>query len=204
MGRGQILAALLAAALLGGAVVALTSAGRLAAVPAHATVLPEPMALPDFDLLDHDGNRFTRDSLRGRVSLMFFGFTNCPDICPTTLQRLAAARGRLAEASDDPLPEILLISVDPGRDSVEALRNYVSHFGEGTRAATGSPDQLAILTGALGIYFDRSALPDGQYTVDHTAAVLVVNRDAELSALFGAPHDEDAFVHDLPILMAGE
>lgn len=171
--------------------------------PVRAMSLPEPQALPEFSLVDQDGRAFTRDSLRGHFSLLFFGFTHCPDICPATLQQLAVARRRIAESSSDaPLPEIVLVSVDPDRDSPASLKEYVGHFGAGVTGVTGELDELRSLTGALGIFFEKAPGAAGDYSVNHSAVVLAVNRDAEFCALFGTPHDIDSFVNDVPLLMA--
>jgi protein SCO1/2 len=184
--------------------------GPSAAQPRSATSLPNGRALPEFSLTDHRGRPFTRERLRGQTSLVFFGFTHCPDICPATLQQLAAARRRLADAAPqagNPAatapPEILLISVDPERDTPEILKRYVSHFGEGVTGVTGDLADLEALAGALGIFFEKSGSGD-DYTVNHSTAVLVIDRDAELQAIFSTPHTVDAFVHDLPLLMAAQ
>lgn len=171
--------------------------------PERATVLPEPMALPEFSLVDQDATAFTRDSFRDRWSLVFFGFTHCPDICPATLQQLAIARRRVAEA--DPgatLPDIVLVTVDPARDTSAALGAYVSAFGDGVIGVTGDPAELKRLADALGIYFSRSERDDGNYSVDHSAAVIVVNDDAEFHAVFSAPHDVDSLAADIPRIIA--
>lgn len=178
-----------------------------------ATVFPEPRALPEFRLLDHRGEPFGRENLLGHTSLLFFGFTHCPDICPATLQQLALARRQLA-GGGEALPEVVLISVDPERDDPEALARYVEYFGQGFTGVTGSLEALRTLTGPLGIHFEKrpatqpgadsgSAAVSGEYLVNHSAAVLVVDAEARLQAIFGAPHSIEAFVHDLPVLMAG-
>lgn len=171
--------------------------------PLHATVLPEPLPLPEFALRDQHNRAFTRDSLRGRTSLVFFGFTRCPDICPATLQQLALARKQIAEAGKEPLPQIILISVDPERDTPEKLKPYVDHFGEGVSAATGSEEAVRSLTSALGLWFEKQPLGEGDYTVSHSTAVLVVDEEARFCALFSAPHKTEYFVHDVPLLMTG-
>ena len=181
--------------------------------PLHATVLPEPVPLPAFTLYDQQNEPFTRQHLLGRTSLLFFGFTHCPDICPATLQQLALARKQLQEQSEKAsrtdgaplLPSaltIVLISVDPERDTPEKLKSYVSYFGEGIVAATGSPDALTEITSALGVWFGREALGEDDYTVSHSTAVLVIGEDATFRAVFSAPHKTEYFVHDLPLLMA--
>lgn len=168
----------------------------------RATVLPTPMPLPDFQLVDQDGAPFSRDSLRNRQTLLFFGFTHCPDICPATLQQLALARNELADRlpQDAAPPDILLISVDPGRDSPEVLKAYTAIFGPGTYGATGEPGKLLELTTALGIFFEIGEASDSGYSVNHSAAVLLVNDRAELQAVFSAPHDVDTLVADLLVL----
>jgi protein SCO1/2 len=177
-----------------------------ARAPQRATVLPVAQPLPEFSLRDDQGGLLTRASLTGGWHLLFFGFTNCPDICPVTLQQLATARRRLADDDQSPLPGILLISVDPERDSPEVLADYVSHFGDGVRGATGSIDELRTLTSALGIHFEKAPSEpsdnNGNYAVNHSAAVLVIDPQARLKALFGAPHSIDAFVSDLPLILS--
>ena len=180
---------------------------RAAEQPRHATVLPERLPLPAFELRDHRGEPFTRDSLAGHSSLLFFGFTHCPDICPATLTQLAAARSRVAEETGLPaeaLPEIVLISVDPERDTPDALRRYVEYFGTGITGVTGDAGEIEQLTSALGIYHEKAETATGDYTVNHSTAVLVVDDDASLMALFSAPHKPEYFARDLPLLMAAQ
>jgi len=165
----------------------------------RATLLPQSLPLPSFALTDHRGESLTSASLKGTYTLLFFGFTNCPDVCPLTLGRLAAAHRRLAEAQTDGLPRILFVSVDPGRDSLERLARYVGAFDAPITAATGSDAALAALTGPLGIYYHRG---DGEdYTVEHSTAVLLVNPAGKLMATFPAPHEADALAHDLALLL---
>lgn len=187
------------------AIVAATAyflSARPGAEARHATVLPERLPLPEFSLRDHRNAPFTREDLRGRTSLVFFGFTHCPDICPATLQQLAVARKRMVEQTGEaPAPEIVLISVDPERDTPAKLREYVEHFGDGVTGVTGEPDDLRKLTSALGIYHEKSGDGD-DYTVNHTTAVLVVDDAARLQAMFSAPHRPEHFVRDVPLLMA--
>ena len=95
-------------------------------------------------------------------------------------------------------PDIVLISVDPERDTPEALAAYVEHFGADITGVTGPLDELRKLTSALGIYFEKSANENGSYGVDHSAVVIVVNPRAEFQAVFSAPHRIEYFVDDLP------
>jgi protein SCO1/2 len=166
-----------------------------------AFVMPLTTALPDFSLLDQSGAPVNADSFRGQWDLVFFGFTNCPDICPTTLQVLASAKRELTDAGVRTLPRIVLVSVDPERDTPEVMGQYVDYFGEDNLGITGELEEINKLTAGLGIYFEKVATEDGNYSVDHSAAVLVINPDGEFSALFSAPHVVASYVHDLPIVM---
>jgi len=167
---------------------------------AFAIPLPDP--LPDFALLDQTGQRVNADTFRGQWDLVFFGFTNCPDICPTTLQILASVKHELADAGATLLPRIVLVSVDPERDTPQLVGQYVDYFGEGNLGVTGKIEDISTLTAALGIYFEKAPTADGDYSVDHSAAVLVINPAGEFSALFSAPHIVANYVHDLPIIMS--
>ena len=171
--------------------------------PQTATVLPVTAQLPDFSLLDQDNQAIGRDVFAGHWNLVFFGFTQCPDICPLTLQVLADAKQQLAAQGQTPLPRIVLVSVDPERDTPDVLGSYVSHFGDDNLGITGELQELRKLTTALGIFFEKSAIDGNNYSVDHSAVVLVINPRGQFHAIFGAPHDASNFVHDLPIIMAG-
>jgi protein SCO1/2 len=116
---------------------------------------------------------------------------------------LALARKQIAESGEPAtsLPQIILISVDPERDTPEKLGQYVSAFGDGITGATGEPAVLRELTSALGIFFEKEASGGAGYTVSHSTAVLVVDEEARLRALFSAPHKTEFFVHDVPLLI---
>ncbi len=190
----------MAVALVTGVIVAkqLSTPAKLQA----SIVLPEPLPLPAFTLQNQAGASVTRDTFRDHWSLVFFGFTHCPDICPATLQILAAAKEELVTQGRNPLPRIALISVDPERDTPALMKTYVDYFGDGNLGISGDLDELRKLTSALGIFFEKQPQNADGYVVDHTAAVLLVNPDGEFFALFGGPHSIDNFVHDLPLLMA--
>ena len=167
-----------------------------------AFILPAPTPLPEFELIDQAGDVVTADTFRDHWNLVFFGFTHCPDICPTTLQILAAANSELAASAQDPLPRIVLVSVDPERDTPTRLGEYLDYFGDGNLGVTGDLDEIRKLTSGLGIYFEKQAGDGDAYTVDHSAAVLLVNPDGDFHALFGGPHNIENYVHDVPLIMA--
>jgi protein SCO1/2 len=168
--------------------------------PVVATILPEALPLPEFSLLDQDGESFNRASFAGQWSVVFFGFTHCPDICPATLQQLALARAEVIESPGQEFPQIILISVDPERDTPPVLREYIAHFGPGISGVTGEIDELRKLTSALGIYFEKSALQGDDYGVDHSAVVLLIDPQSGFRALFSAPHRVEDFVTDIPLI----
>ena len=171
-------------------------------VPTTALALPDPNPVPAFELVDQRGAAIDETVFQGQWDLVFFGFTHCPDICPTTLQVLATAKSALEEQGVTPLPRIVLVSVDPERDTPEILSRYVAYFGAGNLGITGSLEGIRALTSGLGIYFEKQESDDGNYLVDHSAAVLLVDPEGRFSALFSGPHVPADYVHDLPILMA--
>ena len=195
-----VVALVLGAALAAGVLLSLrnTEAPR---EPRSATILPVPLDLPDFRLTDHTGQPAGPSTLSGQWDLVFFGFTNCPDVCPLTLKALADARRQLEQEGFEPLPRIVLVSVDPERDSLAALAAYVGSFGEGVIGLTGPIDELRQLADALGIYFNKVGTATDFYAVDHSSVVVVIDPEGKYRALFSAPHSSETFVHDLPILL---
>jgi protein SCO1/2 len=161
------------------------------------------LELPEFELLDHDGNAVGRDVFRDHWNLVFFGFTHCPDICPMTLAVLADAKRQMADRGLA-LPRIVLVSVDPERDTPEKLRQYLGYFGEGNLGLTGDLDEISKLTKALGIYFSKTSADGGDYSVDHSAVVVLINPDGRQQGIFSSPHEAGNFVNDMPMIMAGQ
>jgi len=116
---------------------------------------------------------------------MFFGYTHCPDICPTTLTELASLAQRMP---DDREPQIVFVSVDPQRDSPEHLKQYIAYFNERFLGLTGQTDKISALTEQLNIKHSREAAVDGQYTVNHSSAILLIDPQGRYVAKFNAPH----------------
>jgi protein SCO1/2 len=168
----------------------------------HATLFPAPRALPDFALLDQAGRPFGPGRLAGRWSILFFGFTQCPDVCPSTLAALAAARRELADLPPAQQPQVILVSVDPARDTPERLAGYVRFFDESFTGVTGEPAALETLTRELGVAVLVGKPDDaGRYTIDHTATLFLVNPDGALAAVFGTPHSPDGIAHDYRLIL---
>jgi protein SCO1/2 len=164
-----------------------------------AQMFPTPRALTDFRMETAQGEPFTRDNLEGRWSLMFFGFTNCPDVCPDTLAMLAQSMDQLRLMRREELPQVVFVSVDPERDQGELLADYVQWFDEAFVAVTGAEEQLQALTRQLGIVYYRDQ-PDentGFYNVDHSAAVMIIDPQGRLHGRFSHPLVPEDVVADL-------
>ncbi|MFK7955144.1 MAG: SCO family protein [Lysobacterales bacterium] len=157
---------------------------------------PEPRIVADFALTDKTGQPFNLGRWQERWDLVFFGFTHCPDVCPSTLatMREVAQSAGLGDALG-----VTFISVDPQRDTPSHLAEYVEFFDSDFSAATGPEAQLVALTHQLGVLFDIEPHESGaaRYNVDHSAAVLLINPQGRLSGQFPAPHDAEAMSADL-------
>lgn len=166
--------------------------------------LPEPRVIADFRLQDQAGRPFELDDLRGRWSVLFFGYTSCPDICPNTLYQMHQAREALAERfAADRLPVFYLVSVDPERDSPDRLAAYVEHFDPAFHGLTGADAQLRALALQLGVVYHIAPHDPGdtQYAVDHSASLLVLDPQARLYGVMPAPHDGDRIASGLGDLL---
>jgi protein SCO1 len=167
------------------------------------TWLPQPKVVPQFTLTDTSGHSFTRAELLGAPALVFFGFTNCPDVCPTTLLKLAQIRKRAALAH----LRVLFVSVDPQRDTPTVLGSYVHNFDPAFEGLTGSPRALTALAAAFGVAVNRVELPGGNYTMDHSAVLFLMNDAAQITAIFTPPFNVAAISGDLgraaPYLASG-
>jgi protein SCO1/2 len=155
--------------------------------------------LPDFELIDHNGQALGKAQLRDKWSLMFFGYTHCPDICPTSLQTLSEMMNAIEDADLRRALQVIFVSVDPDRDSPDILKNYVQYFNSDFIGATAALPELSQLTKALGILHSRDKTSEDQvvYGVSHSASILLFNPGAEFAGLFSAPHDSMAMANDL-------
>jgi len=160
---------------------------------------PAPRALPPFELVRSDGRPLTLADWKGRWSVVFFGYTNCPDVCPTTLATFKQVWKHLDEATRARVG-FDFVSVDPARDTPEQLGRYVGFFDPGFVAATGSDEQLTRLTRALGLVYAREEPTDGAYAVDHSASVVVIDPDGHQIGLFRPPFDPAQIAADLAAL----
>ncbi len=164
----------------------------------NATVIPTPRPLKPFALTDHGGKPFSNAELQGQWTFLFFGYTHCPDVCPTTLSILSQASQLLAQDNAEHDPRFVLVSVDPERDSPARLSDYVSYFGSDFLGAAGTQSALDELTGQLGILYRKvENEPTAQaYLMDHTASVMLTDPQARLHAVFSAPHSAETIAND--------
>jgi protein SCO1/2 len=171
-----------------------------------ATLLPEPKSLEDFSLVDQDNQPLDRDALKGRWTFLAFGYTHCPDVCPTMMATYDALEQELAGSDAKPQPEFLFVSVDPERDTPQRVGEYVGYFNPRIRGATAGHEVLRPLTDQLGILYrraDEQATAMG-YMVDHSASMLLLDPQARLSAIFSAPHNTRAMAQDFRAISAND
>lgn len=170
---------------------------------ANILLLPRERGLPNLALLDEQGQAFTTESLKDRWHLLFFGFTACPDVCPTTLSDM---RGLLAQLPPDvgDQVQLILVSADPKRDTPEALRTYLSYYRAGFKGLTGEMEQLQKLSKALGLPFVPAKDTTGNYSVSHSGNLAIVGPDGTLRGHIRAPFKLEGLKQALPQLVGSE
>lgn len=158
------------------------------------TLFSDPKPLTAFALTDDRQRVFDLERLKGKWSFLFFGFTHCPDVCPTTLAELARARDKIVEnaAGAEPV-QVVFVSVDPNRDTVGKLGQYVRYFDASFVGVTGDNAQIASLAGQLGAFYEVAVTPGAEnYSVSHSAAVFLLDPQARQHAVFAPPLDAQA------------
>jgi len=151
-------------------------------------ILDTPRNIGELQLIDHHGQAFTRERLQGKWTLVFFGFTYCPDICPTTLAFLNEFVGQL-EGTEVEDTAVVMVSVDPARDSVEQLATYVPYFNADFTGVTGEFLDIHRFATALNTPFRKVPGQDENYLVDHSANVVLINPRGDYHGFFKAPLD---------------
>jgi protein SCO1/2 len=154
-------------------------------VLASGTWIPDAKPMAEFHLIDSQGRPFTRASLLGHPTLVYFGFTHCPDECPDTLAALA----RVKRQAQVPGLQVLFVTVDPQRDTPSVLAGYLRHFDPSFLGLTGDPAEISRVAAGLGIGITRINLPGGDYDFDHTMAILLFDSGAREVGVFTAPFD---------------
>lgn len=176
----------------------------------HMVWYPQARALSDFAITQHDGTPFTKQNLANKWTLAFVGYTYCPDICPVTLAEINKIYPELTQKrADNPL-QIWFLSVDPKRDSIERLHEYINYFNPEFVAATGPHTELFPLVRSMGMMYSLSESTDKpDYLVDHSASIVVINPDGNVVGRFKPKHipgklaisDVQQLLDDVPVLL---
>jgi protein SCO1/2 len=148
-----------------------------------------------FHLIDQDGQPFSDQDLKGKTFLVFFGFTHCPDVCPTTLFDMSEIMRNLGAEADR--TAALFISVDPERDTAEAMKDYMSSFDPHVRGLTGNAEALAAVAKAYRVYYKKVPLDCGDYTMDHTAIVYLMDKEGRFVSPFNMKRSAEVAAADL-------
>ena len=203
-GHGKLVFTILAAlAVMIGAVLYF---GVLQARPVEAKAkidgvyLPESKRIEDFKLVDNAGQTFTQDNLKGHWTLMFFGFTNCGMVCPTTMSALNKMYNTLsAELPVEKMPQVVMVSVDPDRDSIQRMNEYVTSFNPhfiGARAEIAQIEKMQQAFHLVAVKMQADGQDKDHYTINHSAEIVVINPQGELQAFMSAPHEPEQMAKD--------
>jgi protein SCO1/2 len=148
-----------------------------------------------FQLTDQAGQTVTEKNLVGHPTLIFFGFTHCPDVCPTSLFEMSEVLRAMGKDADG--VNAYFISVDPERDNADAMKDYLSSFDPHLKGLTGDPDAVAKVVSGFRVYAKKVPLKDGDYTMDHTALVYLMDRDGKFVAPFNLKRKPEEAASDL-------
>ena len=176
-----------------------TKAPQLEAV----TLLPQPRELPAFNLRQSDGTPLVAGELAGHWTLVFLGFTFCPDVCPTTLAELAQAQKQWESMPESTRPRVLFVSVDPERDTPGKTGEYAHAFHPDTLAATAPVPQLEAFARSLSLVFMKAPGPSGDpddYSIDHSAGLVVLDPQARMAGVAQQPLDVKSIAADMASL----
>jgi protein SCO1/2 len=154
-----------------------------------------PAAVPiggPIKLTDQDGKAFDSASLAGKPYTVFFGFTHCPDACPTTLSEIARTEDEIGASAKE--LTTLFVTVDPERDTPAVLKDYISNFSGNTIALSGTPEQVAEVAKSYRVYYKKVPTSDGGYTMDHTAVLYLMDREGKFADVIAYSEEHDRYV----------
>lgn len=169
----------------------------------HGTFLDKPRKIQPFVLTGTDNVPFNNASLQGQWTMVFFGFTNCGSICPTTMAELGKMYHLLEKKGVKKLPRVVMVSVDPERDNLDKLSHYVKAFDPHFYGAQGDEDTINAMTKELGVAYAKINLPQEnsqKYDIEHTGTVMLFNPKGELNAFFTTPHYASLLAKDYLLL----
>ena len=175
-------------------VIAAIALPRMRPYSFHGTVLQAPQPAPDFALDAAHGQTVRLSDFKGKLVMLYFGYTFCPDVCPSSLSKVADALEILGKQADD--VQVIMISVDPERDTPEMLAEYMNFFHPGFIGVTGTPDEIAEVATLYGIYYQAHEGTEATgYLVDHTASVMVVDQEGHLKLVYPyTTPDQDVYI----------
>lgn len=163
-----------------------------------------PRTLPAFSLRQSDGTPLIPGELKGHWTLVFLGFTHCPDVCPTTLAQMSVAQKAWESIPESTRPRVLFVSVDPERDSPDKIGEYAHGFHKDTLAATADVPALENFAKSLSMVFAKvpapAGAPDNQYSMDHSASMAVLDPQGRMAGLVRPPFDPNAIARDMAAL----
>lgn len=181
-----------------------------------AMVLSPPKVLPEFSLKQRDLGEFTTESIKGEWSLFFYGYTHCPDVCPTELFMLSEMMRAIEKNPDSVVkaPKVVFVSVDPQRDTPESLQEYTGYYHPSFLGVTGEQEMVDQLSRSMGAMYERvyylngkqlmidedEGVPEGlenSYLINHSASIFLLNPEGEMHAIFSTPHNPEVMVRDL-------
>ncbi|WP_454782975.1 SCO family protein [Legionella sp. WA2022007384] len=172
----------------------------------HGTYLENPRQVNQFNLTGIDEKPFGNKSLKGKWTLMFFGFTNCGYVCPTTMAELSKMYRILEEKGVKNLPHVVMISIDPERDNQEKLGHYVTSFHPNFYGARGDEESIKLMTREMGIAYakviEKGNNDATNYDIQHSGALMLFNPQGELNAFFTTPHHADLLAKDYLLLVS--
>jgi protein SCO1/2 len=170
--------------------------GQRGQAPQTATVLPEPRPLTDVRFVDASGRDTQLHDLKGEFTLLFFGFTNCPDVCPLTLSLLAQVRADIATRAPRLAPRVLFVSVDPNRDTPQRIATYLRGFDPEFLGVTAPDAELEPLLRTLGVAVEKHEHGGANYNVVHNSAIYFLDQNADWIAVTTGPHDPKIVASD--------
>lgn len=172
----------------------------------NGTLLDKPREVSAFALTGIDKSPFNNASLQGRWTFVFFGFTSCGTVCPTTMAELAKMYRLLEEKGTKILPQVVMVSVDPARDSLATLGHYVKAFHPNFYGVRGDEASINLMTKEMGIAYMKVALPGSNdlqhYDIEHTGTVMLFNPQGKLSGFFTTPHQASLLAQDYLLLVS--
>ena len=161
-----------------------------------------PRTVNAFALTDHEGAPFTQDRLQGKWSLLFFGYTFCPDICPITLATIRQFEQLLQEEEPEAIVQVAMISVDPQRDTADKLATYMGYFSEAYVGVTGQYIDIFNLGRQLNVAFGYTPTENGEYLVNHSGEIILIDPNGDFHGFFKVPHDPEKMLRNFRSVLA--